>query len=70
MLLVGVDVEWDVLALDSSGTRGSGQVASCDSCGQYSRMLLYKYHCLLGERPAGVETLWQLGEIWSPVMLQ
>ena len=37
-----------------SGSVGSGQVVSLHSSGQYSRILLKRYHCLVRESPDGM----------------
>ena len=59
--LEGAEVVVDPLVLAVDGS-GRGQVASCDSCGQHSQILLYKYNCRLGESPDGRRR--------SPVVLQ
>ena len=38
----------------TSGSVGSGQVVSLHSSGQYSRILLKRYHCLVRESPDGM----------------
>ena len=38
----------------TSSSVGSGQVVSLHSSGQYSRILLKRYHCLVRESPDGI----------------